>query len=106
MMAVIGYIDGTLEPDKMHWPDLVVFTNYPNPTSCRLQMKLYRSSFLGGLLGIETFLGGHGGLDTRKVALLIHGPGIANVDINSITGITLVDILPTICSLIGWDIPA
>ena len=85
------YMDHPVQDtSKPRWPDLTCF-------------------MIGGYQGVSQRgvnppVGGHGGIGpVQEIAILIHGPGIQKRVFTNPA--YLVDILPTLCTLLGWDIP-
>ncbi|HEU4402206.1 MAG TPA: alkaline phosphatase family protein [Candidatus Polarisedimenticolia bacterium] len=84
--------------DQVRWPSLYVFFDEPWQ-SAGMQMLLEDDAVP------PVFIGGHGGVDTQRIPLLLHGPrvprGLVLAD-----PVSIADIAPTLYRLQRWPIPA
>jgi hypothetical protein len=88
------YIDHPVEGDSREiWPDLIVFV------TCHYQVAYSDPR-------TRHVVGGHGGVGwPQNIPLAIRGPGISRRIFDE-QAAHLVDIVPTLCSLMGWTAPA
>ena len=75
---------------RVVWPDLFIFAQE------RFEIVVPNVEY--------PVLGGHSGPMTSSTLLMMRGPGIAN-GVYSAQDTTLVDIMPTLYHLLGWDAP-
>jgi hypothetical protein len=77
---------------KILWPDLIVFFQH------RFQAEPSNP--------LRRMVGGHGGLGwPQKVPLIIHGPSVRRGEVSHQPAY-LVDVVPTLCHVLGWTAPA
>ncbi|NIO20817.1 MAG: hypothetical protein GTN76_08780 [Candidatus Aenigmarchaeota archaeon] len=98
------YADNPYPDDLLRWPDCIVFLDQ-RP---RLQMEITNTKNLGGTgsYGFDSFIGGHGSFETRKVPLAIRGPYFENGEYGVSEGdVTVADIVPTLYQVLGWQAP-